>query len=332
MAAPRAMRTGLAATIIACVVLAASWPGRAQVIDGGNSPHENLQNRGSRSPGLLVRAGIDRHRSGPEITQSDPDPHYRLVLINELLQNVFAQLAGLVQIILRGDTDPIDGGGGGVNDVVITELSSNGDVAFVELFNRGALRIGLDGWVFADADDHVSDPLDFVRLERGETVVIQFGGDSRDDAAQVLSPFRLRSLSAGELALYDFSGLPDGSDPVENLDNADLMIDYLQWNDEDQERDPPLEAFAASASLWNRIDEILSPLADATFRLKASAEGRDSTGSDDFLTGPFNADTLGMPESQTGEVQTPPTDTGDDEITDTTGDGPKRRSILDDRR
>jgi len=287
---------------LAAMFVAASWPvglpASAQVADPGGSPVENLRNRGAHRPGLRVQAGIARHNQGPDISDPGPaDPEYRIAALDELLRNLFAQLNVLIDFlpsILDPGTTPGGGGGGGVNDLVMTELAHNGDVAFVELLNRSPLRLSLEGWVFSDGTT-VSPSLPPLQIERDETIVVQLGGDSQSDLADFVMGFRLQNLPAGELALYDFSGVSAGLLPIEN---ANLMIDYIQWNNEDRERDPPLEVVAAQANLWTAIDAIPVALTNQSFRLNATAESRDSTSSSDFTVVDFSANTLGTPESQ----------------------------------
>ncbi len=292
-------------TLVACCagVLLGTTVADAQFVDPGGSPTENVANRGAARPGLRVQAGIASHRFGPEITQTaTPDPEYRVVLLEELLRNLFAQLNVFIELLpgiidgggTPGPPGPGGGGGAGVNDMVITELAHNGNVAFVELLNRSPLRMSLDGWVFSDGS-LVSPSLPSLEIERNTTIVVQLGGDTQSPEADFLMGFRLQNLPAGELALFDFSQVSEGLLPIEN---PDLMIDYIQWNDEDRERDPPLEQVAARANLWTSIDAIPSSLAATSFRLAASAESRDSTSSGDFIVVDFGDNTLGAPESQ----------------------------------
>lgn len=274
----------------------------AQGADPGASPMENLRARGAHRPGLWVQQGIARHQFGPEVSRSaTPDPEYRLAILDELLRNLFAQLNALVRFV-PGLLDPgtdtpgiVIGGGGGVNDVVITEIAHDGNVAYVELLNRSPLRLPLDGWVLAYGD-LISPSLPPLELERNMSLVIQLGGDTQHPLADFVMGFRLQSVDAGELALYDFSHVSAGLLPIEN---PDLMIDYIQWNNEDRERDPPLESVAAAANLWTSIDAIPVSLANSSFRLDAGAEGGDSTSSRDFTVVDFaGGNTLGTPESQ----------------------------------
>lgn len=267
------------------------------------SPAENVANRGGRRPGLMVSAGIAEHRFGPEITRpADSDPEDRLVenLIITFLRNLFATLSGLIPFLptllsAPGTIPPPStGGGGGLDDIVMTEIAQDGGVVLVELLNRGPIETRIDGWRLADGLN-VSPALPVIELDRNASVVIQLGGETQSALADLLIGFRILSVNSGELALYDFSNVPDGETPT---DDANLMIDYVQWNDDDRERDPPLEAVAVSANLWSEIDFIPAQLANTTFRLQSSAEGRTTTSSRDFLIRPFTDNTLGVPESQ----------------------------------
>ena len=271
----------------------------AQFVDQGNSPAENVRQRGARRPGLMVQAGIADHVVGPEITaRQDPDPEYRINLLTELITNVLAQLRliiGFLPTLLDGGTGtPGGGGGGGVDTLVITELAHNGDVALVELVSRSPLRLSLDGWHFAD-EGGVSRSLPPIVLERNQSVVIQLGIEDQDPLADAVMDFRVQSLSAGELALYNFSQSTGGLLPIED---SRLMIDYIQWNSDDRDRDPELEAVATEANLWSGVDAIRSSLANTSFRLSAAAEGRTSSSSREFIVVPFEENTLGTPESQ----------------------------------
>lgn len=296
------MRGFIQNTSCACVIgffLAAA--AQAQYVDPGGSPTENVANRGASRPGLRVQAGIASHRFGPEITQSaSPDPEYRVILLEELIRNLFAQLNVLIDFLpdlIGGGTTPGTPGGGGsagINDIVMTELAHDGNVAYVELLNRSPLRMSLDGWVFSDGD-LISPSLPPLEIERNDTLVVQFGGDVQNPDANFIIGFRLQALPAGELALYDFSGVSPGLQPLEN---SNLMIDYIQWNNEDQERDPDLETIASQANLWTAIDAIPSSLTNTSFRLAAAAESRDGTSSGDFIVVDFSSNTLGVPESQ----------------------------------
>ncbi|MEE9296812.1 MAG: hypothetical protein V3W34_17850 [Phycisphaerae bacterium] len=295
----------------------APWHATAQVITSG-SPAENVANRGGRRPGLMVAAGIAQHRFGPEITRpADSDPEDRLAenLIITFLRNLFATLSGLIPFLPNlladtGTTTPpaTGGGGGGLDDIVMTEIAQDGGVVLVELLNRGPIETRIDGWRFADGTN-VSPPLPVIELDRNATVVVQLGGETQNPLADLLLGFRVLSVTAGELALYDFSTVSGDSPPIEE---ARFMIDYLQWNDDDQERDPPLEEVAVRASLWSEIDFIQAPLANITFRLDSGAEGRTTTSSRDFLIRPFADNTLGVPESQL---------TTDTEVNENSGNG-----------
>ena len=298
-----------------------SSPAWGQFADPGGSPSENLRNRGAMRPGIRVREGIAQHTFGPEITQQvRPGPQYGLELQNEFFRNFFASLTALVnllpQILNPGDGGPsVPGGGGSINDVVMTELSHDGNVAFVELLNRSPIRISLAGFAFSDGR-LVSPRLPPFEIERDVTFVVQFGGDRQADEADVLLGFRLQSIPNGELALYDFSGLSAGEMPIED---ADRMIDYIQWNDDDQQRDPTLESIASAASLWSTVDAIPASLSNRTFRLTANAEGRQNTTSGDFIVNDFSQNTLGLPESLLslgGDGSGTGTDGGDGDVRD----------------
>ncbi len=277
-----------------------------QQIDPGNSPAENVRSRGARRPGLMVQAGIARRQNGPDVTLTEPPrPEYRLTFVNELLRNLFSQLnvlIGLLPNILNQSTPApgFIGGGGtggvvgasGVSDVVMTEVAHNGNVVFVELLNLGPLRVRFDGWVFA-SEDSVSRSLPPLSLELNESLVIQLGGERQNSVADALIDFRIQSVTAGELAIYDFSGVADGLIPIED---SNLMVDYIQWNDDPlRQRDPPLEPIAVSANLWNAIDAVPSSLANMTFMLDSGARRRDSTSSNDITIAPFDSNTLGTP-------------------------------------
>ena len=270
-----------------------------QFIAGGNGPGANVRERQNRQPGMMVRAGIARHVLGPDITaRESPDPEYRLTLLNELISNVLAQLnllIGFLPTLLDGGSGlPGGGGGGGVNTLVITEIAHNGTVVFVELLSRAPLRFSLSGWHFAE-ESGVSPSLPPIVLERNESVVIQLGGEVQDPLADAILGFRVQSLSAGELALYDFSESTGGLLPIED---SRLMVDYVQWNSDDRDRDPPLEEFATEANLWSGVDAIRFSLSNMSFRLTAGAEGRSSSSSREFIVVPFGENTLGTPESQ----------------------------------
>ena len=250
----------------------------------------------------MVSAGIAEHRFGPDITRpADSDPEDRVVenLIITFLRNLFATLSGLIPFLPTllpdsGTSLPPSTGGGGLDDIVMTEIAQDGLVVLVELLNRGPIETRIDGWRFADGLN-VSPSLPVIELDRNASVVIQLGGETQSSLADLLLGFRILSVNSGELALYDFSSAADGTTPT---DDASLMIDYVQWNDDDQERDPPLEAVAVRANLWSEIDFIQAPLANITFRLESDAEGRTTTSSRDFLITLFANNTLGVPESQ----------------------------------
>lgn len=296
------MRRMIVLSILSVLALVGSASiATAQFIDPGNGPAENVRQRGARRPGLMVQAGIANHVAGPEITASEsPDPNFRVRLLTELLTNVLAQLRlviGFLPTLLDGGSGLPGGGsigGGGVDTLIITEIAHNGDVALVELVSRSPLRLSLDGWHFAD-EGGVSRSLPPIVLERNESVVIQLGIEDQDPLADALLDFRIQSLSAGELALYDFSQSTGGLLPIED---SRLMVDYVQWNSDDRDRDPPLEAIATDANLWSGVDAIRFSLSNMSFRLTASAEGRTSSSSREFIVVPFAENTLGTPESQ----------------------------------
>ena len=300
------MRRHLAVLIVAASVFVGSGPrASGQFVDQGNSPAENLRQRGARRPGLMVQAGIARHGQGPEISaQAPPDLNYRVTLLSDFFNNFLSQLQTVISllpaILSAGPQVPGVGGpaqgGRGINDLVMTEIAHNGNVVFVELLSRAALRISLAGWHFADGNG-VSPALPQIVLERNESVVVQLGGETQDPLADIILGFRVQSLSAGELALYDFSQISGGLLPVED---PNLIMDYVQWNSDTQglDRNPPLESVAASSNLWTSVDAIRSSLANTSFRLNSDAEARTSTASRDFTFVSFGENTLGTPESQ----------------------------------
>jgi hypothetical protein len=273
--------------------------GAGSIIDDAG-PGANLRSFRSRRPGLWVLRGISNHIEGPNITAiGPPDIPLKQLLLVELFNNLFAQLDGLIQFLPRlldptpGQPDP--GGGGSVgrtDDIVMTEVAHNGDVVLVELLSRSPIEVRLDGWRFADGIG-VSPPLPVIELDRNASIVVQLGGETQSPLADFLIGFRLQSITAGELALYDFSRITDGSLPV---DDPDLMKDYIQWDNE--ERDPPLEVIAQAANLWTSIEFINASLASSSFRLAADAEAQDGTSARDFIVVPFAENTLGVPESQ----------------------------------
>lgn len=275
----------------------------AQFLDSGNSPAENVRNRGSRSPGIMVQAGIANHSNGPEISQqAPPQLNLRENLLVVLIQNLLATLSGLVSLLptlfVGPNVPPSAGGGGGttvgLDDVVMTEIAHDGNVAFVELLNRGPIQQRLNGWRFHDGNG-LSPALPVVELDRNVSIVVQLGGETQSPAADVLLGWRVQSLAAGELALYNFSQVTGDTFPI---DDATLMIDYVQWNNDNVERDPPLEPVAVQASLWSEIDFIQASLSGMTFRLDAGSEARNTTSSRDFMVLPFDQNSLGVPESQ----------------------------------
>ena len=273
----------------------------AQFVDQGNGPAANVRQRGARRPGLMVQAGIANYLARPVPTaRESPDLNYRVNLLTELITNVLAQLRlviGFLPTFLDGGSGLPGGGsfgGGGVDTLVITEIGHNGSVVFVELLSRAPLRFSLSGWHFAD-ESGVSPSLPPIVLERNESVVIQLGGEVQDPLADTILGFRVQSLSAGELALYDFSQSTGGLLPIEN---SRLMVDYVQWNNDDRDRDPPLEDIAVDANLWSGVDAIRSSLSNMSFRLTAGAEGRTSSSSREFIVVSFGENTLGTPESQ----------------------------------
>lgn len=305
--------------LILLVTLGALAPhGAAQIIDPGNNPHENVANRGIRAPGAVVRAGIASAINGPEITQpAPPEIRLRENLLVDLIQNLLATLAGIVPLIPSdgdGNPPPNDGGSGSgdVRNIVMTEIANDGNVTFVELLNRGPIQVRLTGLRFSDGMQ-VSPSLPVVELDRNATLVVQLGGETQRDFADLLLGFRIQSLSAGELALYDFSR--DLTEPF-MVEDSTLMIDYLEWSNATLEPDPPLESVAVSANLWNGIDFVPTTLSNMSFRLAADAESRRSTGSRDYMVVAFDENTLGTPESQltTGDMTATNT-------TDTTGEG-----------
>jgi hypothetical protein len=291
--------------LIAVFTLLSLTPGAgAQFVDPGNSPGENVGSPGARRPGLLVQAGIGRYQEGPEITRPAPmDPEFRLNLLNDLLRNIFAQLNVLIPFLpdfLNPDGDGGGGGGGGgggtggFDDVVITEIAHDGNVVFVELLNQTGIELRLDGFRFSDGIA-TTPALPGVELLRNETHVVQLGGDTQSEMADTFLLFRVQSINSGELAIYNFRSITDGAFP---LDDPNFMIDYIQWSDDDQDRDPPLESTAVAANLWSSIDFIPMSLANNAFRLNANAETRDNSRSLDFTLVPFADNTLGTPESQ----------------------------------
>ncbi len=295
--------------LVAWMVMLASFGGgipgaAAQFVDQGNSPAENVRNRGARAPGLMVRAGIARHLQGPEITAQEDDPRLRENLLIELIEGFFNLLAGLVlslPSLLSADTATDTAGGtvitGGVTNIVISELAHDGSLVFVELFNRSPFEIRLDGWRFHDGNN-ISPPLE-LKMDPDETKVFQFGGEDQRPFANFIIGFRdFVSGSNGELALYDFSGVTDESQFDQASADADLMIDYLQWNDDNRDRDQALEGIAADAGLWSAFDSIRAPLTATTFRLEAGAEGTKTNTRSHYQVGAFDSNhTLGFPES-----------------------------------
>lgn len=267
-------------------------------IINGSSPGANLRTFRDRRPGDWVQRGIANHILGPNIVDvGRPDIPVRQLVLVDLFRNLFAQLDALVQFLPRlvapTGLPPISGGSiGQIDDIVMTEIAHDGDVVLVELLSRSPIEVRLDGWRFADGTG-VSPPLPVIELDRNATIVIQLGGDTQNPLADLLLGFRLQSIPTGELALYDFSRVTDGSLPV---DDPNLMIDYIQWDNE--ERDPPLEVIAQSANLWSSVDFINAPLTNSSFRLAADAEAQDGTNSRDFIVVPFVENTLGVPESQ----------------------------------
>ncbi len=297
--------------VLALILTVTSFAPRAhaQFVDNGNTPAQNVRNRGARSPGLLVRAGIANRAQGGNITQAaPPDLNLRVNLLTELIRNIFATLAGLVPFLptlFDNPTDPVGGGntgggggvaggdtglGGGVglDDVVITEVAHNGNVVLVELLNRGPIQQRIDGWRFHDGIN-VSPPLPVIELDRLATIVVQLGGETPVVGADAFLPYRVQSIASGELALYNFS--PD--EDVLPIEDSSRLIDYIQWNDTTLERDPPLENVAVSANLWGEIDFIPSSLANMTFQLDGAAEPRMTTSSQDITIAPFSENTLG---------------------------------------
>ncbi len=289
----------------------------AQFVDQGNAPAENVRNRGARSPGQMVRAGIAAHAQGSEITDTEPpDVRLQQTILVTLFENLLALLAGLVSFLptaLAPDPTPpasgdggTGGGTGGIgsvssvgdsidNSIVMTEVAHNGSAVLVELLNRGPILLQLGGLRFHDGVN-LSGPLSEILLDRNETKVIQLGGDARSTLAdETLTFFRVQSVFNGELALFDFSQTSGDSLPI---DDPDLMIDYVQWSTATQESDPPLEDTAVRAGLWNEILFVPSTLANMSFRLEASAESRRTTNATDIIVGPFADHTLGFPESQ----------------------------------
>lgn len=292
---------------VAVLVMGGATVGWAQdaLPQAGNSPAENVAQRGAVRPGLRVQQGLARHRTGPEISrQAQPDPEYRINLANELFRNLFAQLSALINlipdIIDGGTTPPPGGGGGGVNDIVMTEIAQNGTVAFVELLNRSPIRTSLSGFRFSDGT-MVSPALPPLEIERNVTLVVQLGGETQNPLADILLGFRVQSVNAGELALYDFTGVTGDVLPIEN---ADFMVDYVQWSDTNLDRDTALEVIASEANLWTTVDFIRSSLQNMTFELNANAEGRQSSSSNDFTLGAFEDNSLGIPGSQMTETPT----------------------------
>ncbi len=277
----------------------------AQFVDQGNSPAENVTTRGARAPGALVRAGIALHTSGPEISnQAEPDLNLRQNILIDLIQNLFATLSGLVfflPTLFQPGADPpaVGGGGGGgsgigLDDIVMTEVAHDGNVVFVELLNRGPIEQRIEGWRFHDGIN-LSPALPVIELDRNATIVVQLGSETQSPVADILLGFRVQSVVSGELALYNFSSVTGDTFPI---DDSGFLIDYVQWDDDNEERDPPLESVAVQASLWGEIDFIQSTLSTTSFRLEADAESRNTSSARDFLVVPFAENSLGLPESQ----------------------------------
>ncbi len=293
--------------------LACSTPGAlAQFVDPGNSPGENTSSPGARRPGLLVQAGIVRHQQGPEITDpAIPDPNFRRILLNDLLQNIFAQLNVLIPI-LPGVLFPQDGAGGGdggagggggnvggnvnlaLDDVVMTEIAHNGNVAFVELLNITGVQISVEGFRFSDGIN-TSPALPSILMFRDETIVVQLAGETQSEMADIFLQYRLQSVNSGELALYNFRNAADGAFPI---DDPNAMLDYVQWNNDIQQQNLPLEATASAANLWSTVDFVQSSLTNMSFRLNADAERRNNTRSQDIVVVPFAENTLGSAEGR----------------------------------
>jgi hypothetical protein len=311
---------GFTKTIIiaAAVWLCGASGATAQFLDSGGGPAENNGNRGSRAPGILVREGITNFLQGPEITRPEPvKPNYRLLLTDELLRNVFAQLNVLISllptVLQPGNVVPPPGGnigggggnfgGGQIGQLVMTEIAHNGSVAFVELLNLSGVQTRINGFRFADGSS-VSPALPQIELDLNDTIVIQLGGETQNSLADVLLGFRVQSVNVGELALYNFQSAPEGELPTED---SSFMIDYIQWNnDPRQDPTPPLESVASQANLWTSIDFINTSLSGMSFRLNADAERRINTGSRDFDIVPFAENTLRTAESQRAAMRSFP--------------------------
>ncbi|MCH7526413.1 MAG: hypothetical protein IID39_03155 [Planctomycetes bacterium] len=270
-------------------------------IISGSSPGANLRSFRDRQPGDWVQRGIANHILGPNIVEvGRPDIPVRQLILVDLFRNLFAQLGALTQFIPAlfqpGEQVPLDASGGGVNNIVMTEIAHDGNVVFVELLSRSPIQFRLDGWRFADGIG-VSPPLPVIELDRNAVLVVQLGGETQSPSADLLLGFRVQSIATGELALYDFSTVTDGSLPI---DDPAFMMDYIQWDN--RQRDLPLEVVAQSANLWTSIDFVNASLANSSFRLAAAAEGRERTSSRDILVVSFAENTLGIPESQSSPV------------------------------
>ncbi len=272
----------------------------AQSLELGGQPGENVGRPGVRAPGLLVESGIVRFNQGFDAQAAENDPDLRLEIINEFFRNVFAQLNVLIQLLpglINPDPgNPGDGGGGGLIDqIVMTEVAHDGNVVFVELLNLTGIQTRLNGFRFSDGDA-VSPSLPQIELDRDDSIVVQLGGDTQSPIADFIIGFRVQSLQTGELGLYSFRSVTGDTFPIEN---ADFMVDYLQWNNDPMDdRNPPLEAVAAQANLWTTVDTIPTSLTSNSFRLAANAERRQGTRSNDITVVPFAENTLGTPESQ----------------------------------
>ncbi len=245
----------------------------------------------ARAPGLWVRDAL-----GPlEITATaDMPPTRQQQILIDSITSLFLALNTIIPLLPSAIGD---GPGGGIGQLVLTEIANDGSNTFVEVFNPSGIRIELDNWALCKTDGctAVSELAGRV-MEGGDILVFQLGGQLNSSLANGVVTLQT-GTTADDIGLYDFTGAD--RDP---LDSAP-MRDYLQWGTFIQSFG--LEDVAISAGLWASQSSIDSSLGNQSFQLRAD---RFSIGgnSGDYIVVPFADHSLGAVSPADLESSTAP--------------------------